>query len=224
MRSTPPSTPWHRIGPLAVLVAALHVAVLTMPAHSARPIGAAPGPAQLQVRVVPVPPRASTPVVSLAILSTVANTASPSTVRTLEATSLVADVATAIESAPALAIEAQAPLEPLFGIAMPGIESDDDYFPRSALSRAPWPVDTVLIDYPSLEKDAGYYRGELTLFIDERGHVARVRVEGELPPMLETAARNAFLSGRFQAGELDGRAVKSRIRIEVVFDSGQVGA
>ena len=224
MRIPQPAKPWHRIGPLAVLVAALHAAVLTVPAHSARPAGAAPGPAQLQVRMLPVPPQDSAASASPAVRAAAANTGPVPTVRILEAANLVADVVSAVASPPALAVEALAPADPLFSIAMPGIESDDDYYPRAALSRAPWPVDAVMIDYPSLDKDAGHYRTELTLFIDERGRVARVRVEGDLPPPLETAARNAFLSGRFQAGELDGRAVKSRIRVEVVFDNGQVGA
>ncbi len=63
----------------------------------------------------------------------------------------------------------------------------------------------------------------MTLFIDETGAVVRVRCEGNtLPPAFEEAARNAFMNVRFRPGELaDHGAVKSRIRVEVVFEAGE---
>jgi hypothetical protein len=65
----------------------------------------------------------------------------------------------------------------------------------------------------------GRHAAILAIYIDEQGHVRKVRTEGEaLPLAFEDAARNAFLSAPFRAGELDGRAVKSYIHVEVVFD------
>jgi periplasmic protein TonB len=109
---------------------------------------------------------------------------------------------------------------PSFGLVVPDFDSDDDYYVRSMLTLAPRPVDPILVDYPTIDKDQGHYRSELTLFIDETGRVVRVRVDGaSLPPALEAAARSAFTNARFLAGQADGRAVKSRIRIEVEFDN-----
>ncbi|MGA0612367.1 energy transducer TonB [Caldimonas sp. KR1-144] len=95
-----------------------------------------------------------------------------------------------------------------------------DYLPRPWLSVAPTPVEPVALDYPALEGDTGWHRAVLALFIDEAGVVQRVRVEeAELPAALEEAARKAFMGARFRPGELDGVAVRSRLRVEVEFDS-----
>ena len=95
-----------------------------------------------------------------------------------------------------------------------------DYVPRALLSVAPTPVQAVEVPFPSAVEDVLHVRGELSLFIDERGVVQRVRVDGSpIPPVLEDAARNAFLRARFTPGEVDGRPVRSLIRIEVNFDA-----
>lgn len=113
-----------------------------------------------------------------------------------------------------------APLAPKPVLALPGTDADADYLPRSLLSQPPAPLAPVLIDYPPIDDDKGRYVSELSLFIDATGNVAKVRVDGpQLPPALEAAARSAFLGARFAPGQLDGQAVRSRIRIEVVFES-----
>ncbi len=123
--------------------------------------------------------------------------------------------APAADAAPARA----SPPQPAFGLVTAAGESDADYYPRADLSLAPAPLDAIVIDYPPIADDSGHHVSELSLFIDEAGRVTRVRVDGEaLPPALEQAARAAFMSARFRPGEVEGRAVKSRIRIEVVFD------
>ena len=75
---------------------------------------------------------------------------------------------------------------------------------------------------PDVVRAGERFRGELTLFIDETGMVVRVRKEDDgLTEALEEVARRAFMETRFSPGELsDAGAVKSRIRIEVVFDGG----
>lgn len=74
-----------------------------------------------------------------------------------------------------------------------------------------WPPEGVL---------AGHYEDVAVLFIDEYGQVQRVFFEGNaLPQLLQIQAQEAFFASRFSPGELNGRASKSRIRVQVAFDS-----
>lgn len=112
---------------------------------------------------------------------------------------------------------------PLPVLALPvGGDSDDDYFPRSALSIGPIPEQPVVIDYPADAPADGLRRvTELSLFIDETGRVVRVRVDGPpLPPAFEASARAAFLNARFSPGQIRDHAVRVHLRVEVGFDSG----
>lgn len=98
----------------------------------------------------------------------------------------------------------------------PGVE----YVPRSLLSTPPVPLAPIEVPFPSHVAGVFSIRAELSLFIDETGVVQRVRLEGApLPPALADAARNAFLRARFSPGELEGRAVRSLVRVEVNFES-----
>ncbi|MDP1690779.1 MAG: hypothetical protein Q8L49_02250 [Burkholderiaceae bacterium] len=208
------------MAPVVVLVLGLHAALLATPVRSARADGAASASRPLQVRTL-----------AAAATSTPVATRAPAAMdreseRTAPPAQPVAEplpqLPAAQPAAPLVAEQAAeiAPPMPVFGLVVPGIDSDDDYFPRALLTQAPSPIEPVLIDYPAIDRDPGHHSSELTLFIDETGRVARVRVDGaELPLELEMAARNAFINARFRSGELDGRAVKSQIRIEVVFDS-----
>lgn len=96
------------------------------------------------------------------------------------------------------------------------------YLRRSQLTRAPQVQTPVALSYPLFEDDTqGHYTAILALFIDETGRVQRIRVEPPgLPDALEGAARRAFLATRFTPGEVEGRPVRSLIRIEVQFDRG----
>ncbi|QPF72549.1 hypothetical protein G8A07_06120 [Roseateles sp. DAIF2] len=94
------------------------------------------------------------------------------------------------------------------------------YVPRSLLSAAPVAQRPVLLQWPSDGPARGSYRGVLKLFIDERGRVQRVEPDDEeLPVSLVNVARQAFLAASFKPGEVQGRAVRSWIRIEVSFDA-----
>ena len=66
----------------------------------------------------------------------------------------------------------------------------------------------------------GRHVGVLSIFIDEHGQVQRSEADDAvgLPEALVQAAREAFMAAQFAPGEIDGRAVKSRVRVEVVFD------
>ncbi len=105
-------------------------------------------------------------------------------------------------------------------LRLPGVLGDDDFFGRQSLDVPPVPVAPVLIEYPAEEENAGTHASELTLFIDEAGNVVRVRVDGQLPPAMEVAARSAFMGARFAPGHVDGLAVRSKIRVEVLFEEG----
>lgn len=121
----------------------------------------------------------------------------------------------ASDDAPQPALDAEAPT-----IAKPeGAAIQDDYVPRPLLTIAPVAQTPVVIAEPAGEDDGGRHAGILALFIDETGQVQWIEAnEPLLPEPLERAARDAFMAARFSPGEVDGHAVKSRVRVEVVFD------
>ena len=105
---------------------------------------------------------------------------------------------------------------PLSGTA----EADSDsYVPRSQLSTPPIAKTAIVLEPPPGEMANGRLVGILSLFIDEQGHVQHVAAEEPtLPPAFEQVAREVFMAAEFSPGKVDGRAVKSRQRVEVVFD------
>lgn len=93
------------------------------------------------------------------------------------------------------------------------------FLPRSALSVVPRAQTPVLLATPP-NMPNGHYSAELTLFIDEAGLVRRVRIDtAGLLPDLEAQARQAFMTTRFQPGEVDGRPVRARLRVAVEFEA-----
>ena len=96
---------------------------------------------------------------------------------------------------------------------------DDDYVPRPLLTVPPVARTPVIFATPRGEAFRGRHVGVLSLFIDEHGQVQRIEADaGGLPEAFEQAARDAFMAAQFVPGEVDGAAVKSRVRVEVVFD------
>ncbi len=187
---------------------AVHAALLAVPLRSARAPGVSMPSSAVQVRLLAVRTgdNAEDPVAAPSV-SAIDRAPQP-------------PASTTTSTAPA----AISPPQPTFGLVRPGSDSDADYYPRASLSQGPTAVDAIVVDYPPIANDSGHHVSQLSLFIDETGRVARVRVEGpELPPALEQAARAAFMGARFRAGEVDGHAVKSRIRIEVEFDNRPPG-
>lgn len=97
---------------------------------------------------------------------------------------------------------------------------DSEYIPRPELSFPPVPQAPVLLSAPSGHYETSRITGILSLYIDETGKVHHITSsETPMPPEFEEAARQAFMSLSFSPGVLDGTPVKSRIRIEVVFDN-----
>jgi hypothetical protein len=201
----------RRVAPLAAVVVALHVALLAVPLRSARTPDAPTEATAMQVR----------------LLARSGDTAAAeATVPPPGGNDRAAELPMQRQPASFRPEPAGAsPPQPAYGVVPPVRESDADYYPRAALSRAPAALDAIVIDYPPIAGDGGHHVSELSLFIDEAGRVTRVRVDGQaLPTALEEAARVAFMGARFRAGEVDGHAVKSRIRVEVVFENGPPGS
>lgn len=206
--------------PLAMLVIGLHAALLTIPVRSVGSGGATSVAHALSVRMLSSPVIGADEPLAVPQAPVMAGPAvpQPAPIPTIREP---AAVPAHVDPLPVLGTRSHvSPPLPTFGIVVPGIDSDANYFPRSMLSLAPRPLDAVVVDYPPIPNDIGYHVSELTLFIDETGRVARMRVKGDvLPPALEAAARAAFLGARFRPGEAAGQPVKSQIRVEVVFDS-----
>lgn len=101
----------------------------------------------------------------------------------------------------------------------PSASAAEVYHPRSELSIAPRLQGVLDIAFPPQEPKHLRHEATLAIYIDEHGHVRKVTpVQGELPKTFVEAARNAFLSARFQPGQLQGQAVKSFIHVAVVFE------
>ncbi|MDC8785496.1 hypothetical protein [Roseateles koreensis] len=95
----------------------------------------------------------------------------------------------------------------------------DGYVPRPKLTQPPVMRESPMLPWPDGWTADGHYREILALYIDEKGVVQRVRVEGEgLPPAFQDLARKTFMGVQFVPGQLTGRDVKSLIRVEVNFD------
>jgi len=96
----------------------------------------------------------------------------------------------------------------------------DSFVPRPLLSTPPQAVTPVVVAAPERDMPVGRYAGILSLFIDEQGRVRHIAAdEPLLPPPLEQAAREAFMLAQFSPGQVNGVAVRSRQRVEVVFDT-----
>lgn len=233
---------WRVIPPLA-LATTLHAMVLTgvvqwhgsdAGGQDARAsVSSLPAPVGMSVRVARDHTTAITPPdTAMGPSAEQPAVAAPDPAPTAEAATPPAEPATPIAKAlpiepsptgPALATESPttpAPAAPV-GDAMP-TQADgapDRYHARRELSRPPKALSPIDIVFPPGVPTPGRHAAVLAVYIDELGQVRKVRTEGEaLPLAFEDAARNAFLSARFRAGELDGRNVKSFILVEVVFD------
>jgi protein TonB len=125
--------------------------------------------------------------------------------------------AEAVASAPALRLSTVPDAPP--ALLLPFVPAPDAaYLRRSELTVPPEPIGAIII--PDLPPAAMAATGPrtfiLTLFINEAGLVERIRVEtAAIPQAIEEVARRAFEQARFTPGELNGRPVKSSMRIEV---------
>jgi outer membrane biosynthesis protein TonB len=100
-------------------------------------------------------------------------------------------------------------------------DSFTDYVDASLLSTRPRAEGEIAIPEPEVGTYRGAFKAVLVIFIDEAGDVAHVEVDrSNLPAEFEMSAREAFARARFRPGLIGERPVRSRLRIEVGFDSG----
>jgi hypothetical protein len=215
-------TPLRRLAPCVALTVAAHAAVLALPVRPAGTAGVLSPTPTMQVRTIDVRPVPPTPIETAAAPAPAAALAPTAPMPRVAAPAQAAPVQQPVVE-PVAALPDTTPVAAVPGWSLPGVADDDDvYLARSLLAVPPAPLAPVIIPYPDVVATGERYSGELTLYIDETGAVVRVRAhDGALPPALEAAAREAFMSVRFRPGELaDHGTVKSRIRIEVVFEGG----
>lgn len=105
--------------------------------------------------------------------------------------------------------------------------SFEDYLSAARLTRRPQIQDPIQLPWPMGQgvPDGELYQGRFRVFIDDHGRVRRILGEGGnlLPPLVQLTL-DTFQQARFAPGELEGRAVRSWIRIEVTFDARGVGS
>ena len=98
---------------------------------------------------------------------------------------------------------------------------DPEYYPARLLDVLPRPLADVVLRYPdpaAVQDISG--RVVLLLLIDELGAVVEATViEAEPPGYFEEAAIESFRDVLFQPAVRHGRAVKSRLPVEVTFDA-----
>jgi len=107
----------------------------------------------------------------------------------------------------------------------PGVQvafGESEYVTPDQLSKRPAALGTVSVPYPDVEHPNEVARVTLTLFINERGTVDRVRLETpDVPAPFADAARETFRTATFDPGSIEGHAVKSQLQIEVDFESSE---
>ena len=95
-----------------------------------------------------------------------------------------------------------------------------EYTEPDALTARASPIDDISIPAPEVAGRHGSFKAKLVLYVDEGGTVMRIDIEeSNLPADLEAAARAAFATARFRPGMIEQQAVKSKLRIEVGFET-----
>jgi len=179
----------------------------------------------LQGRLAPLPPSASRAAPPIAERQSSNTEMYAQPVDTHRSSSLVApqkySLSEKLPAKPEALSESHVEPEPLAmsPLLRPG-DFGDDYVPRPLLTVPPVVRTPVTFAAPDGEMIRGRHVGVLSIFIDEHGQVQRIEADdaASLPDALAQAAREAFMTAQFAPGEIDGRAVKSRVGVEVVFD------
>lgn len=114
------------------------------------------------------------------------------------------------------------PASPSTGIEVPFIR-DPTYYPAKQLDIYPQPMGQIRLDYPESAASAKVDgRLVVLLLIDEFGMVNDASiVEAQPEGYFEDAALAVFRSARFSPGQKQGRAVKSRVLLQVKYLYGQ---
>lgn len=96
------------------------------------------------------------------------------------------------------------------------------YYSSDQLTKRPRPTSEPKLDVPRSVARSVSGRVVLRLWIDELGKVASVEVESsDLPETVSGTAAAAFGKLHFVPGEIDGRRVRTLMRIEVAYVNGK---
>ena len=116
----------------------------------------------------------------------------------------------------------QPPASPASGIEVPFIR-DPTYYPAKQLDVYPQPLAQIRLDYPESAASAKVDgRLLVLLLIDEFGVVNDASVvESQPEGYFEDAALAVFRAARFSPAQKQGRAVKSRVLLQVKYLYGQ---
>ena len=102
---------------------------------------------------------------------------------------------------------------------------DEEYVDARRLSVRPAPLVNIVLPQKEMEATGRSGKASLTIFIDDVGGVVRVRVDAsDLPVEVNDAVRQAFYRAPFRPGQIDERAVKSMMRVEVVFETAKAAS
>jgi hypothetical protein len=95
------------------------------------------------------------------------------------------------------------------------------YYTTDQLSRRPQPTSEPRLLTPDMGPQTPSGKVVLKVWITELGNVAAVEIEdSDLPETVSATAAAAFEKLRFVPGQLNGRAVRSMMRIEVFYYDG----
>ena len=121
-----------------------------------------------------------------------------------------------------LPVAKDVPSAPTRGIEVPFIR-DPTYYPAKQLDVYPQPLTAIKLDYPESAASARVDgRVVVLLLIDEFGMVNEASiVEAQPEGYFEDAALAVFRAARFAPGQKQGRAVKSRVLLQVKYLYGQ---
>lgn len=93
------------------------------------------------------------------------------------------------------------------------------YAKASELSARPSPIGDISVLSPDKAVARGIVTTKVTLFIDEKGTVAKIAFDDPaLAQPFRDSVQSAFAKARFKPGRKGDRAVKARMRIEVTFE------
>lgn len=105
----------------------------------------------------------------------------------------------------------------------PNMMIAQDYFPAGRLTRLPAPRGDIDLNVPAINDIAYAGQIELSVLIDDNGIVADVltsmETESESMHLFADRVAERFKSARFIPGEINGKAVKSRLQITVVSEN-----
>lgn len=99
-----------------------------------------------------------------------------------------------------------------------GTSAHDDYMPAERLTRQPMLLDEIDLSAPSLQEGAIEGEIDLVILIESSGLVSEViaGTPGTEAVMYVEMLRDRFRKARFLPGEIDGRAVRSALKIIVI--------